>query len=76
VRNGLWLSTAAAILFAAGLWFFEGLFAGEPRPADLGNWWPAGLIVLGALVVTRAVLAPTGSTPEPSAVVTHEDPPA
>jgi hypothetical protein len=59
VRNGLWLGAIAGTLFVTGAWFFEGIFAGEPRPADLGNWWPVGLIVIGALVVMRATL-PTG----------------
>ncbi|HYK95078.1 MAG TPA: hypothetical protein VE011_04300 [Candidatus Dormibacteraeota bacterium] len=62
VRSGLWLGAAAASLFAAGLWFFEGVFAGEPRPTDLGSWWPAVLIVIGALVMARAILAPPRPT--------------
>ena len=56
VRTGLWLGSIAAVVFVAGAWFFEGVFAGEPRPADIGDWWPVGVIAIGAVLVVRAVL--------------------
>jgi len=60
LASGLWLAGIAAVMFAAGAWFFEGLFAGDDRSIDLGNWWPVGVMVIGALVVVRAVM-PRGS---------------
>jgi hypothetical protein len=61
VSSGLWMAGIAAVVFAAGAWFFEGIFAGEQRPLDIGNWWPVGVMVLGALIVIRAFIS-SGST--------------
>ena len=58
VRAGLTMAGIAGALFLAGAWFFEGLFAGEPRPTDVGAWWPVGVIVLGGVIVLRALLFP------------------
>jgi hypothetical protein len=55
VRRGLLLATIAAVLFAVGAWFFEGLFAGDVRPDSL-ELWPVMLIVLGGLIVLSAFL--------------------
>lgn len=63
VTNGLWMAGVAAVLFAVGAWFFEGIFAGQVRP-DFADWWPVGVILIGALIAIRAFIAP----PEPRAV--------
>ena len=63
VTNGLTIAGIAAALFLAGAWFFEDVFAAEPRPTEAGAWWPIGAIVLGGLIVLRAGLPPT---PRPS----------
>ena len=62
-RNGLTLAAIGAALFATGAWFFEGIFAGEPRPLDAGNWWPVGVIALGAILLIRAIAFPTPAAP-------------
>ena len=64
VTTGLTMAGIAAALFVAGAWFFEGVFAGEQRPTDVGAWWPMGVIVLGGVIVLRAVLfsAPRSSS--------------
>ena len=64
VTTGLTMAGIAAALFLAGAWFFEGVFAGERRPTDVGAWWPIGVIVLGGVIVLRAVLlsAPRSSS--------------
>lgn len=59
VVSGLWMAGIAAALFAIGAWFFEGLFAGEERLVDAGNWWPIAVIALGVLLALRAILVPT-----------------
>jgi hypothetical protein len=56
VRTGSWLVVLGGVLFIAGAWFFEGVFAGDQRVIDAGNWWPVGVIVLGAIVLARAFL--------------------
>lgn len=63
VTSGLWMAAIGAILLAAGAWFFEGLFAGEPRMVDAGSWWPIAVIVVGALLMLRAVLVPSSRVP-------------
>jgi hypothetical protein len=63
VTTGLTMASIAAALFLAGAWFFEGVFAGEPRPTDVGAWWPIGVIVLGGVIVLRAVLLPEPRSP-------------
>jgi hypothetical protein len=56
VTSGSWMAGISFGLFLVGGWFFEGLFAGEQRPLDVANWWPIGLMILGALFVIRAVI--------------------
>jgi hypothetical protein len=58
VRGGTWMAGIAAVLFATGLWFFEGIFAGELRP-DVTEWWPIVIVLIGAVLVLRAVLLAT-----------------
>ena len=63
--TGLTMATIAGALFLAGAWFFEGVFAGEPRPTDIGQWWPIGVMVLGGVILVRAFILPAPpSTPE------------
>ena len=56
VRNGLWLGGVAAVLFAAGFWFFETIFDSGRVPVDLETWWPAILIAVGLLITLSAVI--------------------
>ena len=78
VGNGLWMAAIAALLFTAGAWFFEGIFAGEARPTDLAQWWPLGVVILGMALVIRALflapaqpLPPVGA-PQQEAPITNE----
>ncbi len=66
VSSGSRMASIAFGLFLVGGWFFEGLFAGEQRPLDVANWWPVGLMILGALFVIRAVLTRPEATPPAS----------
>lgn len=70
VDRGFWMAIIGGLLFAVGAWFFEGLFAGEPRPHDL-EWGPIVLIVLGGVIVLRGILgraeAPAGDPSPPVA---------
>jgi hypothetical protein len=73
--NGLWIAGIAATLFVVGAWFFEGIFAGDERPLDIGDWWPVGVMVIGGLVMARAFTAgraPAPSTTTPVAAVESE----
>jgi hypothetical protein len=58
VKTGIWMAAIAALLFGVGAWFFEGLFAGQDRIVDAGNWWPIAVIAIGAILAVRAFLAP------------------
>ena len=58
IRRGIWMMAVAAVLFTVGAWFFEGVFAGEPRPLGV-DWGPVGLIVIGAIVLAGAFLGPS-----------------
>lgn len=62
VSAGLTTAGIAAALFLAGAWFFEGVFAGEPRPTDASTWWPVAVIALGGLIVLRAIVLPDGAS--------------
>ena len=71
----MWMAGIAFGLFLAGAWFFEGVFAGEQRAVDVANWWPVGLMALGALFVIRAVLTrPAGTPPTPERTRTDGTP--
>lgn len=59
VTTGTTMAIVAAALFLAGAWFFEGVFAGEERPTNIGEWWPIGVIILGAVIVIRAFVTPS-----------------
>lgn len=59
--TGAWLLTIALVVFVVGAWFFEGLFAGEPRPADLGSWWPIAVIIVGVSLAIWSFVRPRES---------------
>jgi hypothetical protein len=66
VGRGLWMAAISALMFVVGAWFFEGIFAGE-EPFRNIDWWPVGLIVIGAIVLVGAFLRPAATTPPPAA---------
>lgn len=51
VSTGVWLVAISAVIFVAGLWFFESVFGTGRVPVDLDTWWPIGLIGLGIVVL-------------------------
>ncbi len=53
---GLRLIGVAAVLFVAGFWFFETLFATGRAPFVVGEWWPAVAIVIGVALVLAGAL--------------------
>lgn len=54
VHRGLRLMAVALVLFLAGAWYFESVFAQGRVPIDLGQWWPVVLVGLGLLTILRA----------------------
>jgi hypothetical protein len=58
VTSGLWMAAIAGVLFVVGAWFFEGIFAGEERFVDAGNWWPVAVIAVGVVIVLASFLRP------------------
>ena len=67
ITAGLWMAGIAAILFAVGAWFFEGIFAGDTRFADIGNWWPMAVIAVGAVILVGSFLRPRPTPTAPPA---------
>ena len=65
VTSGVWMAAIAATLFGVGAWFFEGIFAGEERFLDAGNWWPVAVIAVGAVIVLASILRPRAVTEPP-----------
>ena len=65
VGRGAWMAGISALMFAVGAWFFEATFAGE-QPWRNVEWWPVGLIVIGAIVLVAAFLRPAATTPPPA----------
>lgn len=55
VPTGLRLMAIAALLFVAGMWFFESVFETGTAPVDLATWWPLVLIGIGVVVVARGL---------------------
>jgi hypothetical protein len=74
VRNGAWMAGISTALFAAGAWFYEGIFAGEERTRNIGEWWPLGVVILGMVIVLRALLT-APSSQIPTDVLEAEPPP-
>lgn len=64
VRAGSRLVVIAAAIFAVGFLFFESIFGEGRVPFDLGAWWPAGLIVLGIVIVVGSLLGARTATSE------------
>ena len=68
VSGGLRLMGISAILFVAGLLFFETIFQSGRLPVDLGDAWPVVLVAIGVVIVLGALLggasrSPTGEQP-------------
>lgn len=63
ITTGLWIAGIAAIILALGAWYFEGIFAGEPRPIDVANSWPLLVIAIGGLLTAVALFGPRAATP-------------
>ena len=59
--TGTWLAGIAGAVFLVGAWFFEGLFSGDARFIDAGNWWPVAVIALGVVLALWAFLRPSPS---------------
>ncbi|HEX4898103.1 MAG TPA: hypothetical protein VFV53_07040, partial [Candidatus Limnocylindrales bacterium] len=78
ITSGTWMAGIAAIMFVVGAWFFEGIFSGDMRFAELGTWWPVTLIAIGAVIVLasflRPRLAPSAPPPAPTDSLTDEGP--
>lgn len=79
IGRGLWMAGIAAVLFVVGAWFFESIFAGD-EPWRQVDWWPVGLVLIGAIVLIGAFLRPAVTSPGPPAGPTEsavtQDPPA
>jgi hypothetical protein len=71
IVSGLWMAGISAVMLVVGAWFFEGIFSGDMRFAEIGNLWPVALIVIGAVVLLASFLRPGAATtpppPEPPA---------
>lgn len=66
VASGLWMASISAIMLVAGAWFFEGIFAGELRFAEIGEWWPVAVIAVGVVIVLASFLRrPRTMSPAP-----------
>jgi hypothetical protein len=57
VDKGVRLVAVAGVLYLAGWWYFEALFATGEQPVDLAMWWPVALIGAGTVIATRALLS-------------------
>ncbi|HLO35671.1 MAG TPA: hypothetical protein VK194_06300 [Candidatus Deferrimicrobium sp.] len=62
VATGLRLMGIAAVLFLAGMLFFETIFESGRLPIDLGDAWPILLVAIGVVIVLGALLG-GGSRP-------------
>jgi hypothetical protein len=56
ITSGLWMAGISGVMLVVGAWFFEGIFAGEMRFAEIGNWWPVVLIVVGVAITVGAFM--------------------
>jgi len=64
---GARLVAIAAVIFVAGFWFFETVFATGRAPVDLGTWWPIVVVATGiAALVIGFVGHERGTTDGPS----------
>lgn len=62
VTSGLWMASISAVMLVVGAWFFEGIFAGDMRFAEIAEWWPVALIAAGA-AISLAAFVRQRSTP-------------
>ena len=67
ITGGLWLAAIGAILLIVGAWFFEGIFAGEERFAESGNWWPVAAVAIGAVILFGSFVRPRLTVSPPPA---------
>jgi hypothetical protein len=66
VPVGARLVVIAAGIFLAGYWYFETIFATGRTPFDLGQWWPAFVVVVGlAILVAGLATRGHGTTGQP-----------
>jgi hypothetical protein len=56
--NGVRLAAVAGVLFLVGAWYFTAVFETGDNPIDVDTWWPVAVVVIGAIVMGRAVLMP------------------
>ena len=56
ISSGLWMAAISAIMLIVGAWFFEGIFAGDLRFAEIGEWWPVAIIAVGVVIVLGSFL--------------------
>lgn len=61
---GLRLAGIGAMMFAIGLWYFEGVFETGQVPFDLATWWPALPLVAGLVLTARGFLRSADSGSE------------
>jgi hypothetical protein len=71
VVPGLRTTGVAAVLLAAGWWYFEPSFENGRPPIDLGASWPLIVIVVGAFVTVTALLRSPRSMAAASRADTH-----
>jgi vacuolar-type H+-ATPase subunit I/STV1 len=79
VTSGAWLGGVAIVLFGIGGWYFESVFMGGQRYADLWAWWPVAVVVVGAIIALRAFVGPRTGSPagpagDPHAAGVERDP--
>jgi hypothetical protein len=60
IRAGTRITVVALGILAVGAWFFETIFQSGELPFGLDTAWPFALIVIGAMVITLAVLGRPG----------------
>ena len=65
--NGVRLAAVAGVLFLVGFWYFTTVFETGESPFAVDTWWPVIVVVIGAVVLGRAVLMPTDRPTSPSA---------
>ena len=67
-------------MLIVGAWFFEGIFAGNLRFAEIGEWWPVAIIAVGVVIVLGSFLrlrpasTRTAPPPAPTDSLTDEGP--
>lgn len=67
VVSGLWMAAISTVMLFVGAWFFEGIFAGDLRFAQIGEWWPVAVIAVGVVIVLASFLRRRRLVSPPSA---------